>query len=125
MKFVQLDQTGVYVVGHGEATVLPAGAISIPAEMDGAGFLGFYMVDGELTQRPASPVPVQQAGGWQIDAPDGAEVEVYDMIGGGVMAHEMLAPGASFAFSLADAGSYKVTVSAPLPAMPSNTVIEV
>ncbi|WP_321832327.1 hypothetical protein [Thalassovita sp.] len=125
MKFVKLDQTGIYVVGHGEATVLPSGAISIPAEMDGAGFLGFYMVDDELRQRPASPVPVKQAEGWQIDAPDGAEVEVYDLIGGEVMAHEMLAPGAAYAFSLADSGSYNVTVSAPLPAMPSNTVIEV
>ncbi|MEC8197348.1 MAG: hypothetical protein VX228_13800, partial [Pseudomonadota bacterium] len=117
--------TGTYVVGHGEAKVLPAGAIAIPAEMDGAAFLGFYMVDGELRQRPASPVPVKQAEGWQIDAPGGAEVEVYDLIGGEVMAHEMLAPGTSFAFSLADAGRYQVAVSAPLPAMPSNTVIGV
>ena len=51
MKFVKLDQTGIYVVGYGEATVLPTGAIAIPAEMDGAGFLGFYMVDDELRQR--------------------------------------------------------------------------
>lgn len=125
MRFLQLDPTGVYVVGHGEAKVAPAGTIPLQASMNVAEFLGCYLVDGVLTPRPNSPAPIAVSGGWRIDAPTGAVVEVYDLIGEEIMVREAVAVGGSYAFALPDAGRYQVSVSAPLPAMPCKVVLEV
>lgn len=125
MNFIQLDPSGVYVIGYGEAKVLPTGSIAAPAGLKDIVPTELYMVDGQLVPRPTSSTPIQQSGGWRVTALGDATVEVYDTVGNEVMAVEQLGEGEVFEFSLPDPGTYKVIVSEPLPALPSKTIIEV
>lgn len=125
MQFLQLDLTGVYVVGHGVGPVLPSGAIPLPNGKTPSECAGCYLSGGVLVSRPASPSPVAVDGGWRVDLPAGGTVEVYDVSGSEVLAREDVVAGGAYEFALPDTGRYQVTVTAPLPAIPVKTVIEV
>jgi hypothetical protein len=124
-SFVQLDETGVFVVGAGFAPSLSDGDLEV--EGDPNRFLRHYMVDGVLTPRPMAPEPVAIEGGWEItELPNGTRVEIHDVTGDEVLFSGTTdQDGSRVEFALPDAGVYQVNVDAPEPYVDTSTEIVV
>jgi hypothetical protein len=125
--FLEMDETGVYVVGHGWARTTPKGAIDVPPGLKAAAFASAYIVDGKLQPRPMAPSPVAAEGGYILKGcPVGSQVIFADLTGGAEMAVVQIVEGEEdFSFSFPDEGRYRVEVEPPLPFMPSKAIIEV
>ena len=126
--FLQLDETGTYVQGVGYAAEIPDGAIPAPEGVNPQSLAGHYLVDGELTPRPAVPAPAAiEGGGYSLGPlPLGCMVLVIDLIGAETMKEFTVeAEGMAYEFDLPDAGRYTVEVDPPAPWVASKYHIEV
>ena len=101
--YLIFDPSGIYVIG-----------------------CGHYLADGELKPRPLSPAPVEVPGGYQLpNCPYPTAVIIHDLIGGETVAEfAITAEDPDSEFSL-EPGTYEIEVTAPLPALPTATRIEV
>lgn len=126
IKYIELDENGVYVLSKGTGTSLPDGMLELPAHIPFEHADAYYMDSGALTQRPMSPAPEPEGQGFIIkDVPAGTSVEVFDLLGEEQLYDGVIDTTQDVTLSLSDAGVYEVRVSAPLPAYPTKTMIEV
>lgn len=78
-----------------------------------------YRQGNLLVHRPLSPQPIGEPGQIRVPpCPAGTQIEIFDMIGGEVMA-TVIAEDDGFAevFEFPDPGQYEVEVQAPFPAL--------
>lgn len=128
IAFLELDQSGVYVLGSGFSSSLPPNSVPSPDQSDPFKFNRCYLVEGALVERPLCPRPeVRTGGGYQIlSCPAGSLIVIRDVIGEEVMAEITTSPEEpDVQFDLPDAGEYMVEVNAPLPFINTQTTIEV
>jgi hypothetical protein len=143
MQYIETDATETYATGYGLVTVaqdIPAGAIVVPAGIDGQALLRMYRPDAlrltpdiplsertdlddwaalaDWALRPTCPIPDALAGAPYTavirDCPQGCRAEVIDRIGEEVIGEAQEADG-TIVISLPDPGLYRIEVNAPLP----------
>lgn len=116
--YLDLDPTGVYVVGVGYSTSPPDDTSMLsPDQNDPYQFAQHHLVNGELIPRPTIPEPTRIDGGWRFTAcPVDTQILIFDTIGEELMCdHTITTDGENFDFALPDAGTYCLEVHPPLP----------
>ncbi|WP_306130991.1 hypothetical protein [Roseovarius sp. MMSF_3350] len=110
-------------------TIVEVPPEAIPPEMvnpDNPNGVVVEMVEAFLP-RPMSPGVVESADSYHVlDCPEGTTIVVYDTIGHEVLANLVVdADGSGQEIEFSDAGVYFVSVTAPKPHLPNETVLNV
>jgi hypothetical protein len=126
-KYVTFDEAGVYVEAAGYSADPPAGALILANQFDLKIAQLSYMVDGDLTPRPAPP-DLQISGDDYsfIGCETGTKIIVADASGDEVMA-DVVTPeeDPDVTFTLTSPGLYQIEIIPPLPGYPVEHSVEI
>lgn len=117
--WVVTDGNGV-VTGCANRGDPPAGAIVLETDLSVSQLAMMQIVNDVPVPRPTGPEIVSDGTTHTVtDCPEDTVIEVHDLIGGEIAStHTVTVDGDDVAVTLADAGSYRIEVTAPLPALP-------
>ena len=128
IRYVILDELGIYVVAAGLSRVAPEEEHMVVTENVPVSVLAkSFLVGGVLTVRPEAPEMTHAAGVFSFaGCPVGTVIAIADGIDGELITEVVTDAGTQDqSFTFAESGKYQIEIAPPLPFTPKRYELEV